>query len=346
MIQLSSIFARSTHLTRREMLSYIDNRLSTDELRRVELHLVDCSFCSDAVDGLKMLAVTDINTILHETDEAIQKKVRPRKDSVVLLFRGITIAAVLLALITISFLINFYFHKENSQIVNNTKPFEDTSRQSKVYQVPEESKYESSEEIKVTDVPPPPPVSETIKSNSSDYSKEKNIDHTPDLHVPTESSDAAIETESGEPDSNPANVTTSRQEDVQVAPMSAAGESSKTKSVSSTSEEGMKYLQLKDYTKALKVFEKQYKADKNNLEAAYYSGICKLNLKEYDKAIYYFDAVLLNPYHAFYTKAEWQKSVTLIAKGDKATAQILLNKIISDGKEFKDSAKQKLLQLK
>ena len=75
-------------------------------------------------------------------------------------------------------------------------------------------------------------------------------------------------------------------------------------------------------------------------------GICELNLKEYDKAIYYFDVVLLNPYYAFYTKAEWQKSVTLIAKGDKATAQILLNKIISDGKEYKDSAKQKLLQLK
>ena len=59
-------------LTEQEMTDYIRHRLSPEKRNRVEKHLLECDLCSDAMEGLSMMANTDA---LNSLDELISKRI-------------------------------------------------------------------------------------------------------------------------------------------------------------------------------------------------------------------------------------------------------------------------------
>ena len=50
-----NIFQQTAHLTDEQMLGYLRNNLTREERHAVEKHLVDCSFCSDGLEGMKKM---------------------------------------------------------------------------------------------------------------------------------------------------------------------------------------------------------------------------------------------------------------------------------------------------
>jgi hypothetical protein len=64
------------HLTSEQMLKFLNHRLVGKELHEVEKHLVDCSFCNEALDGLKR--VKKESALFSITDD-LQKLARKRK---------------------------------------------------------------------------------------------------------------------------------------------------------------------------------------------------------------------------------------------------------------------------
>src|SRR5690554_4154753 len=83
--QLLKILDNSSCLRKRQMLSYVKKELFPEELRAVELHLVACNLCHDAIEGLRELG--DIEKEIGElpvpifpkielTTKSIEKKIQ------------------------------------------------------------------------------------------------------------------------------------------------------------------------------------------------------------------------------------------------------------------------------
>ena len=51
-LNFNKIFKATECLTKEQLLDYVNQQLTGSALRQVELHICDCPFCSDAVDGL------------------------------------------------------------------------------------------------------------------------------------------------------------------------------------------------------------------------------------------------------------------------------------------------------
>ena len=47
------IFSTTTCISKETMLKFINKQLSQKELHEVQKHLIDCDFCSEALEGLK-----------------------------------------------------------------------------------------------------------------------------------------------------------------------------------------------------------------------------------------------------------------------------------------------------
>ncbi len=55
-----NIFVNSDCLTREQLLNYKAHNLSSEELRNIEKHLIDCPFCSDAVEGAETISIEEM----------------------------------------------------------------------------------------------------------------------------------------------------------------------------------------------------------------------------------------------------------------------------------------------
>lgn len=67
------IFAETDCISEKTMFDYIDHKLSPKECHQVEKHLLDCSLCSDALDGLALLKDRNkIGEINHRIAEQVK----------------------------------------------------------------------------------------------------------------------------------------------------------------------------------------------------------------------------------------------------------------------------------
>jgi hypothetical protein len=71
----SKLFSETPHLTRGQMMDYLHRRLVGKELHEVEEHLVDCSLCNEALEGVKKIRdESRIVTITHELRQLARKR--------------------------------------------------------------------------------------------------------------------------------------------------------------------------------------------------------------------------------------------------------------------------------
>ena len=94
----NNIYSRSSHLSLEQMIDYSNRGLVGIELHEVEKHLVDCSLCNDAIEGMRH---TNTTNVLAATDELrrIVRKRRYIKKPIISQTEKITLVAVLLLIL-------------------------------------------------------------------------------------------------------------------------------------------------------------------------------------------------------------------------------------------------------
>lgn len=100
--------AFSNHLSSDELLKYHHGLFSPDEKNRIDIHMKECEFCSDALKGLsEMNDVMRIYNITHELRIRMKKRPSIRKK----IFSGLDLLTIIMSLfiLGIIILITFYF---------------------------------------------------------------------------------------------------------------------------------------------------------------------------------------------------------------------------------------------
>ncbi len=95
-----NIFSTSRHLTREELVRYSTHGLNENEQHQMEKHLVDCEFCSEALNGISEMKNV---SSLYEVSKELHLRARRKH----LLKKGIFSQNELIAIFAVVFLILF-----------------------------------------------------------------------------------------------------------------------------------------------------------------------------------------------------------------------------------------------
>ncbi len=88
-ITIGKMFAKSGCLTQEVIMQYVNGSLNKAESRLVELHVADCEFCSDALDGITEVGTQVYAATVQDVGDAVDERVRSgqKEDSKVIEFR-------------------------------------------------------------------------------------------------------------------------------------------------------------------------------------------------------------------------------------------------------------------
>jgi hypothetical protein len=103
--------SNSKHLSKKEILSYLNANLSEKEMHRIERHLLSCDLCAEAMEGYEGLdSIENIEKDLVEIENRIQQKIRTEKSGKG--FPFLRVAAIIIALIVSGVFITNYFKND------------------------------------------------------------------------------------------------------------------------------------------------------------------------------------------------------------------------------------------
>lgn len=74
-------------MTQQLLLQYADGALSPEENRQVELHLADCAFCDEALEGILLCGTQAFATMVHEVTERVEALTSDGEEGKVIEFR-------------------------------------------------------------------------------------------------------------------------------------------------------------------------------------------------------------------------------------------------------------------
>jgi hypothetical protein len=118
-LKYSDIFFDTDCLSFDQMIAYKAGNLSKEETHRVECHLIDCAFCSEALEGVEKLKnIKKAKSTIRRTNRKIVKEIYRSADSrkSKKTFQYIAIAATFIAFMSIFF---FYNSKDESDVLFN-----------------------------------------------------------------------------------------------------------------------------------------------------------------------------------------------------------------------------------
>lgn len=83
--KLENILSRGECIPEDMLIRYLEGGLSAHDNHLVEKHLLECEFCSDAVEGLKMIPASSVNPVLDDLHEKLDARIAdaPQKGKVV-----------------------------------------------------------------------------------------------------------------------------------------------------------------------------------------------------------------------------------------------------------------------
>ena len=160
-----NIFAVTDCPSDETLMLYVQQMLSKEKLRAVELHLVDCEMCSDFVEGIRIAGnVTTFKNDVAEINRAVEKKITPEDTKIIPISRSTkyAIAATILLLLTTGFFFNHYFEKVKTDTVA-------------VLEIPKPSveKQESEQEPSVASIEKPINPGVVSKNNAKVFERKK-----------------------------------------------------------------------------------------------------------------------------------------------------------------------------
>lgn len=77
---LQNIFESPECLSQALMMAYANGTASDEEARKVEMHIIDCPLCEDAVDGLMMLPQTEMPQIIADAQQNLKKQIAEKSE--------------------------------------------------------------------------------------------------------------------------------------------------------------------------------------------------------------------------------------------------------------------------
>ena len=115
MKKANNIFEHTDCLSEEMLTKYLSDKLSPAEKHEVEKHLIDCEMCSDAVEGLKMIADKNkISGITSELNKKIQQRVEAKEVKIIFIRQYRTQLAVAASIILVVGLV--WFFRTNMQM--------------------------------------------------------------------------------------------------------------------------------------------------------------------------------------------------------------------------------------
>jgi TonB family protein len=101
----------SVHLSALEIKQYLSNELEHKDMHRIERHILNCSFCNEAMMGYESIENINISNELDELRLRIDKKTHLEEKD----FSFLRVAAIAFAIIVSSVFIGNYFYSELSE---------------------------------------------------------------------------------------------------------------------------------------------------------------------------------------------------------------------------------------
>lgn len=106
--------------------------------------------------------------------------------------------------------------------------------------------------------------------------------------------------------------------------------------------EGLKAFRDGRYGRCIEKMDVLRLNDANDLNAAFYTGVCYVKLEMYGKALPYLDLVLNSPNNVFHEEARWYKAQALLGNGDTDSAEALFKEIAAREGFYQEKAKAAL----
>ena len=360
-------------LSPEQMKLYLQNVLSPAEKRAVENHLLECEFCSDAMEGLKQLAVDNYQYEVDILNRQIKRRVKynSRKNILYSPWKLIAVAASVLFLVLLTGIyFDWFLHTRFENVAKNIQDL--SSKVSNLALLKKEEKKDTITIIKeknndnvysstatatddisplnegtATTVDSAIAKEETMTVNNGETknnahqnlkdeennTSEKNIAMA-DLENKTSKMKMMSSPSSSIPSANYNNNNSENQTDKKITTIKNPEEN-----------EGLKQYNAKNYTKAIASLNNVVTKEPTNYQAKYYLGMSYMQAGKYIEAIKQFDAIMVNNNSDWYDDARYQKALSHLKIDDMATAKNLLEQIVSENGKYKSDAQQQLDEL-
>lgn len=112
----NSTFHNNTHLSFEELTEYNNGNLSNAEMHRLELHLISCELCKDALDGMKLIEDEQVANSIARIEKANQLK----EESQLGLYHYIGIAASIIVIAVLGWVFSRTSDSDNVQLAEET----------------------------------------------------------------------------------------------------------------------------------------------------------------------------------------------------------------------------------
>jgi len=376
------IFSDTECLTQSEFDDYINDKISQIEKHRIEKHINDCEMCRDELAGLlTMKDKTELPVIVDEINARIKRRIKRRikgrikRDIFFRIKKSYSIAASIILLVGVSFIIGFYMTSQNEISLAHSVPekkFEEKAIMSnnisenkndntkKIISEEKKNVFENKKVIsnkvvtKKTDA--------NIKSVEPKKSKNKIIEeNNTDLtsNPPAANYGAEIVEEE---DNEPEVKEIIKKDDAPVLSTKKIAAAIKNKKsndnnvlfgganrsvISKNDYDELKKTAIlifdaKEYKSASEDFEKLIEKNDKDAEVFYYSGLSFFNLEKYETALKRFEQANEQKENKYIEDAEWYIALSCEQLNNKSdTEKALLNVIKRDGK-YKQKAEKKL----
>lgn len=179
---INSIFADSNCLTPEQLTAYAEGNISPDALQIVERHLIDCPLCSDALEGIALMAdPSELPEIITDLQQKIATAAQAPSEKKKIFFlnrQWLAAAAIVLVILTIGILSTLNFMSDNSEevFVENYEKYPD-----KVTEELEDKHAEYSADTTVIGTDEDQPVEKENLEKSTVSNVSQSADDIPDI---------------------------------------------------------------------------------------------------------------------------------------------------------------------
>jgi len=370
-------------LSEEQLKGYVQGILTPLETKQVELHLADCEFCNDAVDGLKQSdVVANFQVDVARINKRIDKKYKHKRSVIIYSpWRIISVAAGVVAIVLgtgiyfnlfvntrlqavadrlenlkdqIAFIGNKSFSKDTLTII--------TEKQTAVLSTTTGSDaFDNSPLAEIAD----PAKSDSASTGNAIAMVDENLseDAKSLKFIPPAASSMDDGKKLGVAESGVAEKTVAAKENTEfdnVAVVEKVADKKKTleKTTNSVSEKskaletpdlcsnGIAFYKTRNFTASMNQFLGVLAKEPSNIKARYYLGMSYFYQDKFIDAIKQFDQIMLQSNDAFYEEARFQKALAHIQIDDALTARAIFQQIIAEGSPFKPQAEAYLKELK
>jgi len=355
------------------LIRYSKGDLSSAEARRVEEHLTECEFCSDALDGImKSGNVQHYHARVSSAKHLLRKRLRVDEEKTTFPFtRALAIAATVLLLVFSAWFVEYLNSNSTQKIFSDQfKPYPpvsaDSFSQSLAPVINEVGSSEQSSKISANNKEEMNSKRETasekkdaneIKKSAPQVAKDisvpapTNAEGTSPQEISEAQNKKAADDEPATPPAVNNSVSNFSVPKARVTEKEIANESDysfrknpEQDVINNHLQSGMDAYRHANYEKALTEFQSVLKEDARNEAASFYSGVCALALNNADEALDFFTKTD-NKSSRYYEATLWYQSLSYLKKNDKKEAKNLLEKVVKQNGEHKSQAEQLLQDL-